>query len=179
MLAPGEKRASLAGLIIVGAGSVPPPPPAGFTVSAALRLCPLYVPVMVTAVLPVTVFVEMAKVALVAPAATVTFAGTVAAAVLLLVNATTAPAAGAALLNLTVPCEDVPPVTDEGLTLTDEMLAAGGAPAVTVRVAERVVSENAVIVTDVVDATADVVTVKFADVWPAAIDTIGGGLATL
>jgi len=40
----------------------------------------------------------------------------------------------------------------------------GGAPAVTVRLAEVVVSKNAVMVTDVLFATANVVTVKLADV---------------
>ena len=41
-----------------------------------------------------------------------------------------------------------------------------GAPAVTVRLAEMVVSKNAVMVTDVLFPTANVVTVKLAEVWP-------------
>ena len=64
------------------------------------------------------------NVALVAPAATVTFAGTVAAAVLLLPSVTTAPPAGAALLNVTVPVEEAPPVTAAGLTDTEETVGA-------------------------------------------------------
>jgi hypothetical protein len=71
-----------------------------------------------------TATVVAVKVALVAPAATVTLAGTVATAVLLLPSVTTAPPAGAALLNVTVPVEDAPPVTAAGLTDTED--TAGG-----------------------------------------------------
>ena len=53
--------------------------PAGFTVSVADRVTPRD-PVMVTAVVEVTALVATAKVALVAPAATVTLDGTLAAA---------------------------------------------------------------------------------------------------
>src|SRR5437868_4806944 len=61
----------------------------GFTVSVAILAAPLYVAVMVTSVAAVTAFVVTAKLALVAPAATVTEAGTVAAFRLLLVSVTT------------------------------------------------------------------------------------------
>jgi len=64
------------------------------------------------------------KVAVVAFAATVTLAGTVAAAVLLLLSVTAAPPAGAGLFSVTVPVDEVPPVTVVGLRLTP--LAAGG-----------------------------------------------------
>ena len=60
------------------------------------------------------------KVAVVTPAATVTLAGTCAAVVLLLVSATLAPPVGAAPLNVTVPVEELPPVTVAGLTETDD-----------------------------------------------------------
>src|SRR5947207_15542795 len=66
---------------------------------------------MVTAVDAVTTLVLTVKVALVAPAGTVTLEGTVAAAVLLLESATCAPPAGAASLNVTVPVEDCVPAT--------------------------------------------------------------------
>src|SRR5437773_650189 len=67
---------------------------------------------MVAAVDAGTALVLIVDVALVAPAATVTLEGTVAAAVLLLESATVAPPAGAAPLNVTVPVEDcVPPIT--------------------------------------------------------------------
>ena len=54
----------------------------------------------------------------------------------------------------------------------------GGAPAVTVRLAEVVVSKNAVMVTDVLFPTANVVTVKLADVWPPGTLTMPGARAT-
>jgi hypothetical protein len=56
------------------------------------------------------------KVAVVAPAAIVTDAGTVAAFVLLLVSATTVPPAGAAVVSVTVPVLAAPPVTAVGFS---------------------------------------------------------------
>src|SRR5262245_34455163 len=53
-----------------------------------------------------------------------------------------------------------------------------GAPAVTVRLAEVVVSKNAVMVTDVLFPTANVVIVKLADVWPPGTLTMPGARAT-
>ena len=58
------------------------------------------------------------NVELVLPAATVTDAGNVAAA-LLLFSAITAPPAGAAALSVTVPVDPVPPITLVGFTLTE------------------------------------------------------------
>jgi len=67
---------------------------------------------MVTGVDVVTALVLTVNVALLAPAATVTLAGTVAVDVLLLVRVTAAPPAGAGPLSVTVPVEDcAPPVT--------------------------------------------------------------------
>ena len=77
------------------------------------------------------------KFALVAPAATVTLAGTVATLVFALESVTTAPPLGATLVNVTVPCDVLPPTTLVGFRLTDERLAGGGT-GVTVRVALRV-----------------------------------------
>ena len=74
------------------------------------------------------------KVAVVAPATTVTEAGTWAAAVFELVSATTAPPVGAGPLRVTVPVEDTPPSTVVGLRLTLLSVASG---AVTVRLAVR------------------------------------------
>ena len=74
------------------------------------------------------------KVAVVAPASTVTDAGTWAAAVLLEVKLTTAPPPAAGPSRVTVPVDDAPPCTVTGLTLTPLSAASG---AVTVKVAVR------------------------------------------
>jgi hypothetical protein len=79
---------------------------------------------MVTAVDEATAIVVTVNVAVVLPARTVTVAGTVAAA-LFLDKATEIPPLGAALVKVTVPVEEVPPVTLVGLTETDESAAAG------------------------------------------------------
>ena len=72
------------------------------------------------------------KVALIAPAGTVTLEGTLATAVLLLESVTWAPPAGAGLLNVTVPVEDCkPPITLVGSSVNDER--GGGGGGVTVR----------------------------------------------
>jgi hypothetical protein len=78
------------------------------------------VAVIVTVVLAVTVLLAIVKVALVEPALIVTLAGTVAALVWLLERVTTAPPLGAALLSVTVPCEEFPPITAVGLSESDE-----------------------------------------------------------
>ena len=54
----------------------------------------------------------------------------------------------------------------------------GGAPDVTVKLADVVVSKNAVIVTDVLFPTANVVTVKLAEVCPPGTLTMPGTVAT-
>ena len=97
---------------------------AGFTVSAVVRDAPLYDAVIVTAVEVVTLLVVTVKVLLVAPAGTVTLAGTDAA-LELSESETTAPPLGAAALSVTVPVEELPPVTLVGLTVTDDRAAVG------------------------------------------------------
>ena len=77
-----------------------------------------------------TVRVVTVKVLLVLPAGTVTVAGTVATAVLPLVNVTTMPPVSAAAFKLTVPVEVAPEVTDVGFNVTDDT-----ATGTTVRVA--------------------------------------------
>ena len=69
--------------------------------------------------------VATVKLALVCPAATVTLAGTVAAA-LLLDNVTAMPPVGAAAVSVTVPVELAPPVTVLGFSVSDEGTGAGG-----------------------------------------------------
>ena len=78
------------------------------------------------------------NVALVAPAATVTLNGTIAAAVLLVESATVAPPAGAGPLNVTVPVEGVPPMTLVGFSVSDERVGGGEGAGVTVSEADRV-----------------------------------------
>ena len=85
---------------------------------------------MVSKVLLETGLVVIVNVAVVAPAVTVTLAGTCAAAVLLLDRVTTAPPAGAGPFSVTVPMQEFPPTTEAGLRLTEFKRGAG---AVTVK----------------------------------------------
>jgi hypothetical protein len=105
-----------------------------FTPSDAVLVTLLEVAEIVTAVLVATGLVLIVKATVVAPAATVTLAGTVAAAVLLLLSVTTAPPVAAAPFRVTVPVDEAPPVTDPGLKPREL-----GAGALTVRVAVAVV----------------------------------------
>ena len=75
---------------------------------------------MLTDVEVVTLLVLTVNVALLAPPATVTLAGTVAAVVLSLDRETAAPPLGAGPLRVTVPVEGDPPVTLMGLSAIEE-----------------------------------------------------------
>ena len=86
-----------------------------------------------------TALVPTVNVAEVAPAATVTLAGTWATAVLLLESVMSAPPEGAAALRVTVPVEEFPPVTLVGFKLKDERVDGGGAAGVTVSEADLVI----------------------------------------
>ena len=99
----------------------------GVTVSAAVRVVPLKAAETVTPFVAVTATVLIENVALVAPAATVMPAGVEATLGTLLDNVTTAPPLGAALLSVTVPCEEFPPTTVAGLSESDESVGAAGA----------------------------------------------------
>ena len=90
---------------------------------------------MVTGVSLKTALVVTMKVAEVAPAATVTLAWTWAAG-LLLDRDTMAPPAGAGPLRVTVPVEELPPITLVGFTVTEDMVTGTG---VTISVAVCVV----------------------------------------
>jgi hypothetical protein len=100
----------------------------------ALRVVPLYEPVIVTLVATTTIAVFTMNVALVAPAGMVTLPGTDAAP-LLLESATTAPPAGAGPFSVTVPVEPWrPPPTCVGFSASDER-TAGSTVSEAVRVA--------------------------------------------
>lgn len=80
---------------------------------------------IVTEVEKRTVDVFTVNVALLVPAATVTLEGTLATPVLLLESMTWAPPAGAGPLSVTVPVEELPPVTLEGLSVSEERFGSG------------------------------------------------------
>jgi len=111
---------------------------AGVTVSETDLVTPPYAAEMLTVVDAATALVLTVNVALVAPAATVTLEGTLAAVVLLLESVTTAPPVGAAPLSVTVPVEEFPPVTLVGFSVNEESVGAGGGAGVTVSEADLV-----------------------------------------
>src|SRR3989441_3471565 len=116
------------------------------------------------------------SVTLVAPAGTVTLAGTVAA-VLSLDSVTCAPPAGAGPSSVAVPVELLPPVTVVGLTASEERRTGCG---FTVRVAGRVTPlYKAEMVTGVDAATVLVVTVNVVLVAPAGTVTLPGTVAAV
>jgi hypothetical protein len=138
---------------------------------------------MVTGVLDVTALVATAKVALVAPAATVTPAGTETD-VLLLESDTCAPPPGAAADSVTVPVELLPPTTLAGLTPTDTSAAGPGvacgvklrvddhAPAVPAALRPRTRHQTRCPAVNVSSVTWDEVTVGFATNGDEIVDEL-------
>ena len=114
------------------------------TVMVAVRVTPSYVAEITDVEVDATGLVDTncTTTLLLTPSGTVIVAGTVATAVLLLVNETTAPPAGAGAVSVTVVDAEDPPWTLVGLTVTVSSVAlgagGGGVGPVTVRVAERV-----------------------------------------
>lgn len=108
--------------------------PGGASVSAAVLVTPAKTAEIVTEVEAVTAVVVTVKVALLAPAGTMTLAGAVAAAELS-ESDTVAPPLGAAALKVTVPVEEVPPTTLLGLRETVDRVAPVDAVALSVSVA--------------------------------------------
>src|SRR3989441_7803034 len=98
----------------------------GVTVSRAEVLPVAIVAVIVTVVDTVTGKAEAVNVAVLLPARTVTFAGIVAARVLLLESPTVTPPAGAGAANVTVPSEEAPLATLAGLSVTAGSVTGGG-----------------------------------------------------
>jgi hypothetical protein len=120
-----------------------------------------------------TAFVVTVKVPVVAAAATVTLAGTVATAVLELVSVTTTPPVGAGPVSVTVPVEGFGPTTDTGLTEREES-AAGSTVRGAVFATPEYVAE---MLSTAEDVTAFVVTVNVAEVAPAATVTLDDTVA--
>lgn len=125
----------------------------------------------------VTDVVVTVKVALVAPAATVTLPGTVAAAELS-ESVTTTPPDGAGPLSATVPVDALPPATLVGLSDTAESVGPVAPAALSVSVELFVAFwYDAEIETVVVDVTCAVLTVNVARVCPAGMTTLFGTTA--
>ena len=141
------------------------------TVSDVVTITPLLVALSVAMAFVAMGVVVTGKVAVVAPATTVTLAGTDAAA-RLDANSTTRPPVGAGPDNVTVPVDDAPPRTDVGDTVT---LAATGATTVSVTDLLTVPSV-AVIATSVSVATADETASTFTLVAPAGTVAWSGKL---
>jgi hypothetical protein len=131
--------------------------------------------VIVTGVEVVTLLVVTVKLALVAPAATVTLPGTVAEEELS-ESETTAPPLGAAALSVTVPVEELPPVTLVGFTVTDDR-AADGADGLTVIDEDRNALSICAESCTVVRKLGNVLTSKLALVAPGGMKTLRGTLA--
>jgi hypothetical protein len=144
----------------------------------AVRVTPLYVAEITDVATAVTGVVDtnVGPTQLLTPAGTVSVAGTVTAAVLLLENATTAPPLGAGTVSVTVADAVEPPCTLAGLRLTVSRVAVGGgAGEVTVMVAVRVTPLYVAEMTDVVvEVTALVATEVAADVAPARTVRVAG-----
>ena len=114
----------------------------------AVRVVPLYEAEMLAEVETRTTEVLTVKVALVAPAGTVTLAGTLAA-LLLLESRTCAPPAGAGPLSVTVPVDDRKPAsTLVGFSVNEDTVGSG---TVTVRVAVLLVALPAELLTTTVN----------------------------
>lgn len=123
----------LSAALAVGLRNPGAPPPLGVTVRSAVRVVPPEVPVTVTTVELGTLVVATVNVALVAPAPTVTLAGTDATAGLLLDNVTVCPPAGAAALSVAVPCDGEPPIRLEGFRFSDASVGDAETPGSTHR----------------------------------------------
>jgi hypothetical protein len=141
------------------------------TVNVAVADWPPNVPVIVTAVSVPTFTVVTANVAVVAPAATVTEAGTFPAA-LLDDRVTVDPPGGAGADNVTVPVEPAAPVTVVGFRLIEIPPTV----MLSVAVGDPPLAE-AVMMLVVADATPSVVTVNVPVVAPAATVIVAGTVA--
>lgn len=93
---------------------------AGITLMLDCCWLPFHSAVMTARLRDATGLELMVKEASVAPAGIVKLAGVVAMAVLLLPSVIEAPPTGAGALRVTIPCEELPPITSEGLVVRNE-----------------------------------------------------------
>jgi len=145
------------------------------TVSVAVFVTPRKAVEIVTFVFPATAEVVTVNVAVFAPAATVTLAGTVATDVFDEERVTTTPLPVALPVSVTVPVDETPPKTLAGLSVTEES-AAGVRTIGAALVVPEYVAE---IPTADCDATPSVVIVKVFEVVPAETVTLAGTVARL
>ena len=145
---------------------------AAMTVRLAICVLEPCIAVIVSVTLLETAAVVTVNVAVVCPAVTVTEVGTVAL-VLLELKLTETPPVGAGPFNVIVPVDVTPPRTDVGATA--RLISAGG---LTVSVANSEPPFSVpVMVAATAEDTAEVETVKVADLAPAAIVTVAGTVA--
>ena len=152
------------------------------TVNDAVRVTLLQLPEIVAVVAELTDVVVTVKLALDEPAGTVTLAGTLVA-VEFSLSVTTAPPLGAAPVKVTVPVDELPPVTLDGLTEIADNDGdgggggGGGAPCVTVISVNWNAPSIAAESCTVVVWLGNVETVKVALVAPPGTVTLNGTLA--
>jgi hypothetical protein len=142
----------------------------------AERVMPPLVAATVTSAVLATAVVVTVNVAVVAPAGTVT-AGGVDAAVESVDSDTATPPLGAEALNVTVPVDEVPPITLDGLSVSEVSVTVGGGgkPGSTHRTGwSPFPSLHTVSCTGVEALTACVVTVNVAVLAPAGMVADGG-----
>jgi len=143
----------------------------GTTTSVAGCIMPFIVAVIVAVTCIATIDVVAVNVALLAPACTMTFVGTVTAGSLL-ESATVLPPGGAGPDSATVPVEDWPPST--GVALKTRLLTVNPLAGFTVSVAVCVPPSVAVMVAVCTEVTASVVSVKVPLVAPEGTVTDAG-----
>lgn len=153
------------------------PVAAGVTASVKDRVAEPWEAVMSAEVLAMTGLVATVNVAVLAPSATFTLAGTVATDVLPLESATTTPPAVAGAVNVTVPVEDAPPTTERGLRLRLERV---GLLEFTVKVTDLDTPPAVAVMTEeLVPAVVPAWIVNVALVAPPATVTLSGTVAAV
>jgi hypothetical protein len=153
-----------------------------FTVKVAVRVTPPLLAEMTALRFVEPAIVLMVKFELVAPAGTVTLAGTVAADVLSLASEMVRPPAGAALLSVTVPVDETPPVTVAGFSESADRLTVGGEAAGGVIVScasrEELLVPAVMLTVRLAPLIGLVLMLKVALVLPAGTVTLSGTLAS-